>query len=190
MKILVALTFVVSALLSTLAVPAAATTYSTYSALVYGQVDLTFTADANGYYIWDTKLQITNTGSEAVDLYLGLNYIEVAAGPAQWSDAATAFVAGSQQVQPVVNYVLANYEDVNVGPTAAGYQPGGAFPLFGFGPIGAGQTVVGDWIFRTNSAIVYGDPLFLAADVPEPAMLGLFGLGAIGLGLSRRRKAA
>ncbi len=27
------------------------------------------------------------------------------------------------------------------------------------------------------------------ADVPEPAMLGLFGLGAIGLGLSRRRKA-
>ena len=28
-----------------------------------------------------------------------------------------------------------------------------------------------------------------AAEVPEPAMLGLFGLGAIGLGLSRRRKA-
>lgn len=29
-----------------------------------------------------------------------------------------------------------------------------------------------------------------AAAVPEPAMLGLFGMGAIGLGLSRRRKAA
>ena len=29
-----------------------------------------------------------------------------------------------------------------------------------------------------------------ATAVPEPAMLGLFGLGAIGLGLSRRRKAA
>lgn len=28
-----------------------------------------------------------------------------------------------------------------------------------------------------------------AADVPEPAMLGLFGLGAIGLGLARRRRA-
>lgn len=28
-----------------------------------------------------------------------------------------------------------------------------------------------------------------SADVPEPAMLGLFGLGAIGLGLSRRRRA-
>lgn len=27
-------------------------------------------------------------------------------------------------------------------------------------------------------------------DVPEPAMLGLFGLGAIGLGLARRRRAA
>lgn len=30
----------------------------------------------------------------------------------------------------------------------------------------------------------------LADDVPEPAMLGLFGLGAIGLALSRRRRAA
>lgn len=30
---------------------------------------------------------------------------------------------------------------------------------------------------------------FEADDVPEPAMLGLFGLGALGLGLSRRRKA-
>ncbi len=28
-----------------------------------------------------------------------------------------------------------------------------------------------------------------AAEVPEPAMLGLFGLGAIGLGLARRRRA-
>lgn len=30
----------------------------------------------------------------------------------------------------------------------------------------------------------------VAADVPEPAMLSLFGLGAIGLGLGRRRKTA
>lgn len=30
----------------------------------------------------------------------------------------------------------------------------------------------------------------MSIDVPEPAMLGLFGLGAIGLGLARRRKAA
>lgn len=29
-----------------------------------------------------------------------------------------------------------------------------------------------------------------AAAVPEPAMLGLFGMGAIGLGLARRRKSA
>ena len=29
-----------------------------------------------------------------------------------------------------------------------------------------------------------------AADVPEPAMLGLFGMGAIGLGVTRRRRRA
>ena len=58
-----------------------------------------------------------------------------------------------------------------------------AFDLFAF------QTVGGEYLY----SYIYGNNgLTFTTDVavPEPAMLGLFGLGAIGLGLSRRRKAA
>ena len=61
-----------------------------------------------------------------------------------------------------------------------------ALSLVGFLPIGATTGYGGSGSYETY---VQANFSVAAADaVPEPAMLGLFGLGAIGLGLSRRRR--
>ena len=53
---------------------------------------------------------------------------------------------------------------------------------------GGNASATQNTIASQSISIIYSYHDVPPADVPEPAMLGLFGMGAIGLGLARRRK--
>ena len=71
------------------------------------------------------------------------------------------------------------------------FEPGGEFGALSDGACAAAGVSPGCVGFLTSEGVVNSATFaFTIERIPEPAVLGLFGLGLIGIGLSRRRTAA
>lgn len=130
-----------------------------------------------------------------------VNSLMIVNGSVLWGDqGGNAAVANSTGFHDYVIRYLNGTLDVFFDESLAAVQAGTANSILTrttapAGSNGVGTIVFGDATndpnFNSSYIVDYVDfqDLNAPSDVPEPAMLGLFGIGAIGLGLARRRKA-